>query len=323
MVWVENASPQVDAQSQYPTIIIICIVLSTLSITIISIRLWIRARSRGLGADDYLAGLSMIFALIYSVLCIVQTKFGLGLPIALRPPQDKIAYTRVNFAGRPIYQLGISFFKIALLISYLRLLQGTNERMYCIVIMITITVIFLAHLGCALSLILACTPVHKSWDPNAPGTCLAAGPSFKGYAIVSIVSDILVTLILIPFLVRQNLNSRKKAGLCGVFLLGLFTTVCSILRYLQINRVAFGDGNSTMLVLWGTVEFNVGNMVSSLPFLAPIVVRKAKEYRDRSNQPSEISNPQSGNREVWKEEYHVRKNSQGNAMQGESVGMAY
>jgi hypothetical protein len=75
---------------------------------------------------------------------------------------------------------------------------------------------------------------------------------------VSIVSDILVTLLLIPFLLRQNLNNRKKAGLCGVFLLGLFTTVCSILRYVQIDRVAYGDGNSTMLVLWGTVEFNVG-----------------------------------------------------------------
>jgi hypothetical protein len=72
MVWVENASPQVDTQSQYPTIVIICIVLSTLSITIVSIRLWIRHRARGLGTDDYVAGLSMIFALIYSVLCIVR-----------------------------------------------------------------------------------------------------------------------------------------------------------------------------------------------------------------------------------------------------------
>ncbi len=46
-----------------------------------------------------------------------ETKFGLGLPVKLRPAADLIAYTRVNYAGRPFYQMGISFFKIALLIS--------------------------------------------------------------------------------------------------------------------------------------------------------------------------------------------------------------
>lgn len=50
-----------------------------------------------------------------------------------------------------------------------------------------------------------------------------------------------------------------------LFLLGLFTTVCSILRLTQIQRVAFGDGNSTMLVLWGTIEFNVGVSRASEP----------------------------------------------------------
>ncbi|KAL2158155.1 hypothetical protein VTH06DRAFT_4723 [Thermothelomyces fergusii] len=33
-----------------------------------------------------------------------------------------------------------------------------------------------------------------------------------------------------------------------------------------------------MLIVWGVVEFNVGNMVSSLPFLAPIFLRKARQY---------------------------------------------
>jgi len=83
---------------------------------------------------------------------------------------------------------------------------------------------------------------------------------------------------------KLNFNKRRKFGLYTVFLLGLFTTICSVLRYVQINRVAYGDGDSTMLVLWGTIEFNVGNVVSSLPFLAPVVVRKAKEYRSNGSQ---------------------------------------
>ncbi|RDA85741.1 hypothetical protein CP532_5957 [Ophiocordyceps camponoti-leonardi (nom. inval.)] len=281
MGWVRAASPAVEAQSQYGTIIAICIVLSVLSVATVSCRLWIRAAARGLAGDDWMAALSMVFALAYSGLCIAQTKYGLGLPIKLRPKPNLIPYTRVNFAGRPIYQLGISFFKIALLISYLRLLKGTDQRTYRRLVWLTIFLVFFAHLGCSLSLILACTPVAKSWNPLMDGSCLPPGPSFTGYAIVTIVSDVVVAILPIPVLLKLNIRLEKKIGLIGIFMLGLFTTLCSIMRYTQINRIQYGDGNSTMLVLWGTIEFNVGNMVSSLPFLAPVCMKKAKDYRSK------------------------------------------
>lgn len=90
------------------------------------------------------------------------------------------------------------------------------------------------------------------------GKCLPPGPSFTGYAMVTIVSDVAVALIPVPVLLGLNIPLEKKLGLIMIFALGLFTTICSIMRYLQINRIQNGDGNSTMLVLWGTIEFNVG-----------------------------------------------------------------
>lgn len=281
MGWVANATPNVEAESQWATILSVCVVLSVLSVATVCSRLWIRGNARGLAADDYMSALSMVFALAYSILCIAQTKYGLGLPVKLRPAKNIGPYSRVNFAGRPIYQIGISFFKIALLISYLRLLQGTDRKTYRIVVWVTIVIIFLAHLGCALSLVFACTPVEKSWKPWVPGTCLRPGPSFTGYAVVTIVSDVVVAVLPIPLLLKLNVRLEKKFGLIVIFMLGLFTTLCSILRYLQIDRIQNGDGNSTMLVLWGTIEFNVGNMVSSLPFLAPVCMKKAKDYRSK------------------------------------------
>ncbi|KAK4039471.1 hypothetical protein C8A01DRAFT_36509 [Parachaetomium inaequale] len=278
MGWVDNASPEVDALSEWPKIIAICTVLSVFSIATVCTRLWIRHKNHGLAADDWMAILSMVFALIYSIMCIAQTKFGLGLPLAERPKANLIPYTRVNYAGRPIYQLGISFFKVALLISYLRLFKGTSHVVYRRVVWVSMAAIVAGHLGCALTLILACTPVHKSWDPLVAGTCLAPGPSFTAYAIVTIVSDVVVAVIPIPVLLKLKINVGKKVGLIFIFVLGLFTTLCSVFRYLQIDRIQYGDGNSTMLILWGVIEFNVGNMVSSMPFLAPIFLRKAKEY---------------------------------------------
>ncbi|KAK4154913.1 hypothetical protein C8A00DRAFT_32269 [Chaetomidium leptoderma] len=278
MVWVDHVTPEVDQISEWRTVVAICTVLSALSIAVVMSRAWIRHKNHGLAADDWMALLSMVFALIYSILCIVQTKYGLGLPLLLRPKESLIPYTRSNFAGRPIYQMGISFFKVALLISYLRLFKGTNHVMYRRVVWLAIVFVVAGHLGCALTLILACTPVSRSWDPAVAGTCLAPGPSFTAYAIVTIVSDVIVAVIPIPVLLQLKVNMGKKVGLIVIFLLGLFTTLCSVFRYQQIDRIQFGDGNTTMLIVWGVIEFNVGNVVSSLPFLAPIFLRKAKQY---------------------------------------------
>ncbi|KAJ4138451.1 hypothetical protein NW768_002285 [Fusarium equiseti] len=289
MGWVLNASPEVDRSSQYPMIIAITIVLTILSLSIVTARLYIRWKARGMAGDDWMSGLSMLFALIYSCICIAQTRYGLGLPIPDRPKENLIPYTRINFAGRPFYQLGISFFKIALLISYLRLLRGTDNKMYRNVIWFTIALVFMSHLGCTLALVFACSPVDRSWNPLKEGKCLPPGPSFTGYAVVTIVADIVVAVLPIPVLVKLEIKLAKKIGLIAIFTLGIFTTVCSIQRYRQIDRIQDPkDGNSTMLVLWGTIEFNVGNIVSSLPFLAPIFIKRARQYRSK---PSSHNTP--------------------------------
>lgn len=109
-----------------------------------------------------------------------------------------------------------------------------------------------------MSLLTFSPQVDKSWNPQKQGTCLPPGPSFTGYAVVTIVSDVVVTVLPIPMLMKLNVKLEKKLGLIVVFILGVFTTICSVMRYTQIDRIQFGDGNSTMLVLWGTIEFNVG-----------------------------------------------------------------
>lgn len=76
MGWVLNATPKVDAQSEYPTIIAICVVLSVLSTAVVGTRLYIRHSKRGLASDDWMAGLSMVFALLYSGLCIARASVG-------------------------------------------------------------------------------------------------------------------------------------------------------------------------------------------------------------------------------------------------------
>ncbi|KAK8141381.1 hypothetical protein G3M48_000138, partial [Beauveria asiatica] len=103
MAFVANATAAIDAKSSYKTIIVICVIMSFLSIVVVGARLYLRRKSHCLEADNCMSFSSLLFAVAYSSLCIIRT-YGLGLPLSLRLPENLIIYTRVNFAGRPIYQ---------------------------------------------------------------------------------------------------------------------------------------------------------------------------------------------------------------------------
>ncbi|KAF7596976.1 hypothetical protein BBP40_011342 [Aspergillus hancockii] len=281
-MWVYNVTPEVNAVSKYPTILGVCFSLTALMIIVVSLRIYVRFRARRMAADDYVMIVTMLFSIIYNAVCVAQSRYGLGLPLRLRPKENLPMYTKINFAGRPFYQMGIAGFKAALCLSYLRLLSGTTRKSYRILIWAVLIISTLGHVAGTLVLILNCKPVRKSWEPTAEGTCLPFGST--NYALVgwTIFCDLVVIFLPVPLLLKLNVKTAQKAGLLCLFLLGLFTTVCSILRLTQIRVIAYGDGDSTMLVLWGTVEFNVGNIVTCMPFLGPLLKGYVRDFRSRS-----------------------------------------
>ncbi|PWY84765.1 integral membrane protein [Aspergillus heteromorphus CBS 117.55] len=283
MPWVHHASPAVEAESQYRLILGVCLGLTLLMVTTVCLRLAIRFHARRLEASDYVMVVTMIFSIIYSALCIAQSRYGLGLPLKLRPEEDLPQYTQLNYAGRPFYQVGIAGFKASLCLNFLRLISGTSKTFYRILIWVVITLSTVGHLVGALILIFDCQPVDRAWDPTIAGSCLPTGPTFYGLAAFTIVCDVAIIMLPIPLLLQLNIKPAQKAGVVCLFLLGLFTTGCSILRLTQIHRVAYGDGNSTMLVLWGTIEFNVGNIMTCVPFLAPLLKGAVRDFRSSSD----------------------------------------
>ncbi|GLI77980.1 hypothetical protein PoHVEF18_006277 [Penicillium ochrochloron] len=258
MGWVYNASPEVEAASQYPVILGVCISLTILMIITVCLRLYVRAQASRLGSADYVMVVSML-----------------------------------NYAGRPFYQLGIAGFKASLCLSYLRLISGTSMHMYRILIWAVI--------------------VRRAWDFSVLGHCLPVGPTFYGLAIFTIVCDVVIIFLPIPLLLRLNIKPAQKAGVVCLFLLGLFTTICSVLRLTQIHRVAFGDGNSTMLVLWGTIEFNIGNIVTCVPYLAPLLRGFVRDFRTTSGRKYYDTQGRSYAMENWSKDprSHLQSNASG------------
>ncbi|KAI4238274.1 MAG: hypothetical protein LQ349_001221 [Xanthoria aureola] len=269
-LWIHNGSQQLDEISDYRTILGVCIALPILMVVIVGMRAYTRIKLlHSIGLDDWIIFFSTLCAIIYAGLCIGQSTWGLGLPLSLRPKDNINQYSVINFAGRPIYMFGILGFKVALCWAYLRILKASPNPRYKILIYVVMAGAIIGHVAGTFVLIFQCSPPRKSWQPSTVGQCLSNDATFYGLAAVTIFFDIVIFFLPIPLLIKLNINNKKKIALICVFLLGLLTTVCSIMRMIQIIAIA-NTGNSTMLVLWGVIELNVGIILTCIPTLGPL-----------------------------------------------------
>lgn len=69
---------------------------------------------------------------------------------------------------------------------------------------------------------------------------------------------------------HNQLTQLKQVLLVILFASSGFTTVCSVMCMLQIIAIA-KNGNSTMLISWGTIKTSVGITTTCTPTLAPLL----------------------------------------------------
>ncbi|KAL1296905.1 hypothetical protein AAFC00_004517 [Neodothiora populina] len=278
MTWVYHATPEIDAKSEYPAIITVNVVFTVIAILCVALRFAIRSGSVAL--DEWVTLVTLLFDVIYNILCIVQTRYGLGLSLADRPKQTAQPLKVLSYAGKPFYQFGIAGFKLALCVSYLRLTEGADKRTYRRVIWTVGIASTLFHFAFMLIVLFWCIPLEKNIHANVPGYCLPFGPVNYTMASITVVCDLIIFFLPIPLFLSLSLTKRAKLALCFVFGLGIFTTMASIVRIGYLHEVVDSGNNSTVVML-GTLEFNVGIIVSCVPFLRPLFSNMRK-WRERS-----------------------------------------
>ncbi|KAI5361685.1 hypothetical protein Slin14017_G084180 [Septoria linicola] len=269
MGWIANASPELEHQSRWRSIMATTLVFTVLMIIVVALRFWIRRRI--LHKEDWLTLGTMIVSIIYSASVIVQTKYGLGLPVQLQPIENWRNYVLCNYAARPFYLFGLAGFKLALCISYLRMTKGStdyNYRRFIIAVAIFSTA---SHMIFVVLYFCQCIPLSKMFDRTVIGECLPFAPVNYAISVVVILCDIIIFLLPMPLIHRLHLERAVKLGLTIVFALGLLTTVLSIMRASQIHRIAYVDGDLTYFVIRSGLELNIGIITSCLPVLRPVL----------------------------------------------------
>ncbi|KAF9873443.1 integral membrane protein [Colletotrichum karsti] len=277
--WTYNTPPGTDSDG--PRITAIALVFTALSLVIMSLRLYVRlGMLKAAGSDDWVIIFTWFAACGFSVVSVLQTKWGLGLKkLSDMPEQNLFDFGLLQYAGAPFYISSILGFKISLLLSYLRFIPKGIYR-WCTFATIGLCIAY--HIAFLVVQLNLCTPIAKQWDPTITnGSCIPGVPFYTSMAALTIVFDIIVMFLPFPVLATSKIQKRKKFVLLGLFGLGAFITVIQIIRIQTVHSLA-NYLDSAPLIMWSTIENNLGIIVTCVPTLAPLV----KYFNEKSRSGS-------------------------------------
>ncbi|KAI0805633.1 hypothetical protein GGR55DRAFT_267924 [Xylaria sp. FL0064] len=206
---------------------------------------------------------------------------GLGRHIWVAPADATKAWALGLFIAEITYTLTMTLVKYSTLIFYWRIFSTKTSIRLPVLLLAGTTTLW----GIAIILVssLQCLPTSATWErydpvhplPQARFTCPINVSNFVvGNAVPNIVTDGLIVLLPIPYVLSLQLRRSQIIALAGAFLLGLLVTLTSILRLVFFQRVPYTNPDVTWAfttpVIWSNVECNLAIAVSSLPFLRPI-----------------------------------------------------
>lgn len=93
-------------------------------------------------------------------------------------------------------------------------------------------------------------------------------------SVLNTFADVVLLVLSISMVWRLQLNTSKKLGVMGIFLVGAFACVASILRFVSTLTLVSHDTDTTWnavgVYLWTSIEAAIGLMCACFPVIGPL-----------------------------------------------------
>ncbi|KAK2839292.1 hypothetical protein FQN49_006281 [Arthroderma sp. PD_2] len=183
------------------------------------------------------------------------------------PPEVLAKSLKLYYFAQIFYKITSGLTKISVLLLYLQVFICPWFKTTC---WTGIAIIVAFTTGTVVSSIFQCSPLSYAFDKKKPGggKCVNMTAFWIANAAFIIASDVFLVLIPIPVILRLKLPDRSKWALCGVFALGLFVCVTSILRITTIDVATshldtpWTNINSSV---WTVIEYNLAIICACMP----------------------------------------------------------
>ncbi|KFY88374.1 hypothetical protein V500_06373 [Pseudogymnoascus sp. VKM F-4518 (FW-2643)] len=275
---------------------IITIVLAGITVGArISTRL-IRGAAFQLWWDDYSILFGLILSIILAITEIEAVVNGYGEHAEDLGPDQAAVALKWFYLAQIFYKLVVTFNKLSLLLFYLRIFPSKTFRLLT---WIGLAVVGATGITFIAGTIWQCHPLPYFWDRRIKGgQCIRSAPWWQSYSAIQIATDVFILVLPIPSLASLSLKFRHKLALIGVFALGGFVCIATIIRLTTLASSAGGDAtyNPIPATNWSVIEANVGLICACLPSLKPFldnIVRTCLGQPARSVTPNPYSRSKS------------------------------
>ncbi|EPE32025.1 plasma membrane protein Pth11-like protein [Glarea lozoyensis ATCC 20868] len=298
-------------------------VLPLLASTAVALRFFIKHRRKAeLGLDDWSILVALLLCIGLGAMMIAgsavhalgqPTPFGEGPMGFLHVINDAIITTeKIKYAFNIMQALAFGTIKLSVLLFYRRIFRG---RSFNITSWIMIGVTICWTLGFLFTYIFECrTKFWAFWSTldDLLTHCLNDVFFQKVLAITDVVTDVLILSIPIPCIWKLQLNTERKLGICGIFLLGSLVVAFGIVRLVFFEqRLTNGFSSSQGILLmstwmyWSMIEMGMAIVAACLPSLRPLfggmgsvrsfskAIRSLFSVRSLSSEPSMPGNQKS------------------------------
>ncbi|KAF2199568.1 CFEM domain-containing protein [Delitschia confertaspora ATCC 74209] len=230
-----------------------------------------------LGWDDCFIVVTLFVGIPSTIMNVqLATPNGLGKDIWTLPYFKVTNFLETLYVMEVLYFAQVPLLKLSLLFFYQRIFPGRPVRR---LIWATIALNSLYGVVFIIVAIFQCQPISfywTSWDGEHTGQCININALSWANAVISIVLDIWMLAIPLSQLIHLKLAWKKKVQVSMMFCTGIFVTIVSILRLQSL--VHFGKSTNPTwdqysVMLWSTVEINVGIMCACMPAIRVMLVR--------------------------------------------------
>lgn len=198
-----------------------------------------RKSSQKVGSDDW----CMLFALILY--------YGLYISLVIWAPIGKVGFPQQDLSYEQVEDFLKLFFcvqifyawvgpaiKISFLLLYRRIFV---VKWFMRITLVVATLVIIWCISVTLTVIFECRPVGSYWQPLLQQHCIDSQKFYWANGISNLLLDVMILCLPIPMIWKLQMSMRSKISLTGVFALGAFICVASILRITYLWFIVFDN----------------------------------------------------------------------------------
>ncbi|KAL3464473.1 hypothetical protein BJX64DRAFT_298296 [Aspergillus heterothallicus] len=258
----------------------------------VCLRFWARIVNKNtLAYDDWSLLVSLMFAYGTGICCILGGEYGIGKHIWVVESDDVIMSMRIIFAYVILYATTVPMVKLSVLFLYRRIFRLTWTLYFCAFLSVGYMVAVTAGIS------LACVPTSYFWtqwvDPLNGGHCRINLYMFYLWnGVANLFTDVIILCLPMPIVWKLQMRRSQKWAISGIFLLGGFVCVATIVRIYTITKMKSSVDITWVIgdaMIWSNVEPCIGIVSACLPTLRPLLRHIPQLRRLLGNSSSPLS----------------------------------